>query len=273
MKFLIKDEKGQTIAAVVMVMIIALSVGVSVSTRFVKSLRIAARTDTSSRAIAVAEAAVERILNTDYDTLEDYINFGSCGTNCTLQIIGADGVAANATVTLSFAGGSSEDYLISLTEDDTIEVNLQSYPDNTDLNICWNAPPSGELPSVTGMLIHGSDSSGYKADAFSYNSIGSIYGANGFTEATAGNGYAHCALVNGTTDMISVRVRSIYNSVDAFVVPEPGVDLPSQGILISSLGTVLDTERQVEVVLSNPYLPLSFDYVLFSKSTENPLSN
>ncbi|MBT6401319.1 hypothetical protein HN803_00225 [candidate division WWE3 bacterium] len=270
---LIKNEKGQTIAAVVMVMIIALSVGVSVSTRFIKSLRISSRTDTSSRAVAVAEAAVERILNTDYTDLEDYINFGSCGTACTLQIVGADGVTANATVTLGFAGGTSEDFLVSLREDDTIEVNLQTYPDNTDLNICWDAPPSGELPSVTGMLIHGSDGSGYEADAFSYNSIGSIYGANGFTEAISGYGYSHCALVNGTTDMLSVRVRSIYNSIDAYVVPSTGIDLPSQGIIISSLGVVSDTERQVEVLVSNPYLPLSFDYVLFSKATDNPLSN
>lgn len=269
---LIRDEKGQTIAAVIMVMIIALSVGVSVSTRFVKSLRVASRTDTSSRAIAIAEAAVERVLNTDYTILEDFINFGSCGTSCTLQIVGADGVVANANVTLGFAGGTSEAYLVSLAIDDTVEVSLSTYPDNTDLNICWNNSPSGEDPSVTGLLLHGTEGN-YKASAFSYNSIGSIYGANGFSEATAGYGYSNCALIDGVPNMISIRVRSLYNSVDAYVVPSTGIDLPSQGILISSTGIVLDTERKVEVVLSKPFLPMSFDYVLFSKSTDNPLSN
>jgi hypothetical protein len=267
-----KDQKGQTIAAVIMIMLIALSVGVSVSTRFIKSLRMSSRTDTSSRAVAIAEAVVERILKTDYQVLSDYINFGNCGSACTLQIVGADGVTATAAVTLSFAGGSSEPYLISLKEDDIIEVNLQGYSDGTDLNICWDNPPQGELPAVTGSLVYGTDGN-YQVDAFAYNSIGSIYGANGLDEAISGFGYGHCALVNGVSDMMAVRVRSIYSNVDAYVVPEAGVDLPSQGILISSLGTVVDTERKVEVVMSNPYLPLPFDYVLYSRSADTPLSN
>lgn len=267
-----KDQKGQTITAVIMIMLIALTIGVSVSTRFIKSLRMTSRTDTSSRAVAVAEAAVERMLDTDYQVLSDYISFGNCGTTCTLQIIGADGVIATANVTLSFAGGTSEPYPISLRENEVIEVSLEGYPDNDDLNICWDSPGEGELPSVTGILIHGTDGN-YQADAFAYNSIGSIYGANDFSEATSGSGYGHCALVNGVTDMVSVRVRSIYNDVNANVVSEAGVDLPSQGILISSIGTVVDTERKVEVVLSNPYLPLPFDYMIYSKSTSSPLSN
>lgn len=269
---MLQNQKGQTIAAVIMVMLIALSVGLAVSTRFIKSLRITARTDTSSRAIAVAEAVVERMLNTDYDTLADYINFGSCGTSCTLQIVGADGVTATANVTLSFAGGSSEVYPVSLKEEDIIEVNLEGYPDSTDLNICWDNPLEGELPAVTGFLLHGTDGS-YQVDAFAYNSIGSIYGANGFDEAVAGFGYAHCALVSGVSNMVSVRMRSIYNDVNAFVVPENGVDLPSQGILVSSIGTVLDTQRKSEVVISNPFVPLPFDYALYSKSESASLSN
>jgi hypothetical protein len=269
---MLRDQKGQTIAAVIMVMLIALSVGVSVSTRFIKSLRIASRTDASSRAFAVAEAAVERMLNKDYDTLLDYINFGSCGTDCTLQIVGADGVTASATVVLGLAGGASEPYLVSLREDDIIEVNLEGYPDGTALNICWDNPPEGELPAVIAMLLFGTDGN-YQADAFSYNSIGSIYGANGFDEAVAGYGYAHCAEVTGVSDMISVRIRSIYNDVNAYVIPEIGIDLPSQGILISSTGTVIDSQRKVEVVVSNPFVPIPFDYALYSKSGSVPLSN
>lgn len=268
----LKDQRGQTIVSVIMIMIIALSVGISVSTRFIKSLRNTSRTDESSRAYAISEALVERILTIDYETLVDYVQFNNCGSSCTLQIIGADGVVSNATATLSFAGGSNSAFPINLKTDEVFEISLLGYPNGTNLNICWNQPISGDLPSITATLIHGLDGN-YQADAFSYNSIGSIYSANNFSVATAGYGYDNCAQITGTTNMVALRVRSIYNNIDAYVLPASGVNLPSQGISISSIGTVNETERQVNVILSGPYLPIQFDYVLYSKSFDLPLSN
>lgn len=270
-KELHRNEKGQTIAVVIFIMIIALGIGVSISTRFIKRLRISTQVDASNRAVSIAEAGVERMLSNSYNDILDLINFG-CGSSCVLTVTGADGVVATANMTLSIVGNSTDAYEVLLKQDETIEVSLLGYADTTDVNVCWDNPPSGDVPSITGFLIYGT-SGNYQASSFGYNSIGSIYGANGFDEATAGFGYNNCGVISSLTDPVAIRIKSVYNNMRAFVVPSSGENLPNQGILIESTGTVLGSNRKVEVILSNPYLPIPFDYVLYSKSTTSPLSN
>lgn len=271
LKDLHRSEQGQTIAVIIFIMILALGIGVSISSRFIKRLRISTQVDASNRAATIAEAGVERMLINSYNDILDFINFG-CGADCVLSVTGADGVVATANITLSIVGDSTDAYEVALKQDETIEVSLLGYADTTNVNVCWDNPPSGDVPSVTGFLIYGTDGN-YQASSFGYNSIGSIYGANGFDEATAGFGYNNCGVVSSLTDPVALRIKSVYNDMRAFVVPSSGENMPNQGILIESTGTVLDSSRKVEVVLSNPYLPIPFDYVLYSKSATSPLSN
>jgi len=77
------NEKGQTLVIVFMMMIIALSIGLSVSSRYIKSLGILSRADNSARAHAVAEAAIEHLLLLPIATLESYAQNGTCGADCT----------------------------------------------------------------------------------------------------------------------------------------------------------------------------------------------
>lgn len=267
-----KNEKGQTIVAVILLLIMGLGIGITLSFRNISKIRQQTRQDNASRALAVAEAAVERMLSKDYQDLVNYINFGNCDTNCTLDIMGDDGVNAHAEVTLSMAGSSSDPHEIWLTTDSVVEASLEGYPQNTDVFICWNDPSSGDKPSIAGYLLKGT-SGNYDVDSFAYNSVGSSYTSNGFDDAVSEFGYTNCATINSSTDPISLRIKSIYNDVIAFVVPEAGINLPSQGILVESVGSVLDNEKKVEVLVSNPHLPAVFDYVLYQRSDEIPLSN
>lgn len=269
---IVKNQSGQTIASIVMIMIVALSVSVAISARFFKTLRQASRTDSANRSLAVAEALVENLLSKDYQTLQDYIDFNSCGTECVLQIVGDDGVEANATATLTRAGNSSEPFEIEVTEDSLVEVSLDGYPDDTPVYVCWDVPGAGELPSLTGALLKGVDGD-YSIDAYSYNSIGSIHADNGFSDATSQSGFDNCFSVDSSTSPKALRVKSIYNGVTAYIIPEGGANLPSQGILISSTGTVEEAERTVEVLMSTPYMPAPFDYVIYHYSSDYPLSN
>ncbi|MBI2414477.1 hypothetical protein HYV31_01350 [candidate division WWE3 bacterium] len=267
-----KSESGQTIAAVVIIMVIALSIGMTISTRFIRQLRQSVQQDTSSRALSVAEAAMERMLNTDYQTLLDYISFNNCGSSCTLQITGADGVVADANVVLSIAGGSSQAFELGLTTDNTVEISLAGYPSNTDLSVCWNNPITGEYPSIRASLVYGIDGS-YLAKSYAYNSIGSLYDTNGFNTANAANGYANCFTVDSGSNPNFLRLASIYNDATVFILPNSGTNLPSQGIKIVSTGTAGSSQRKVTVLITSPHLPAPFDYVIFSKSMDNPLSN
>ena len=265
-------EKGQTVLAVVLVMVIALAVGISASSRFVKNLRTISTADSTDRAVAVAEAAIERILTIPDETLLEYIELGTCGSNCYLEIPGDDGVDAIATVVLSDEGAGTDPLPIQISTTSVTEINLLSYPDDSDISVCWDNPAVGELPSISGMFIYGSLGD-YTADSYAVNSIGSPYGDNGFDDAISNHGYAHCFNVVGRSNPQVLRLHSFYNDFEAFVVPALNQSLPSQGIRIESTGQVDEAIRKVVVVKSAPFLPLQFDYVLFQKSLTEPLSN
>jgi type II secretory pathway component PulK len=72
-------QKGQTLVIVLFIMVVALTIGVIISNRFIKTLRDISQSDSSSRALAVAEAAIENILLVPQETLEDYVNYGIVG--------------------------------------------------------------------------------------------------------------------------------------------------------------------------------------------------
>lgn len=264
-------ESGQTLIIIVFVMVLALATGISVSSRFIKNLRSTTRTQTGYRSGAVAEAVLERILLKSSDELQDYINYGSCGADCTLSITNSDGVIETANVTLTQLGNSSDPFVLHITQDQSSEINLSGYDDDTDVTICWNDPSSGEYPSIVGMLIHGTLGN-YEASSFAYNSAASTQNNNFYT-ASAANGYQNCFSVDSQSDPEMIRLRALYQDIDVTVIPDSGSVIPSQGILIESEGHVLDTNTKVSAIKGTNATPYIFDYVLFSKSESNPLAN
>lgn len=267
----IKAQQGQILIIVVAVMIIALGIGVSVSARFVNRLHNTSQTDNASRASAIAEAAVERFLVKSQQTLEDYINYNNCGSNCNLTIINPDGVVANATVTLSFEGNSIASLPLSLIKNETQQVNLTGYSNSQNLYVCWNSS-SGNHPSIVASLIYGSSGS-YNMDTYAYNSVGSQNTSNGFSLSSSNLGYTDCFVLQSKTTPVLLRIKSIYDDASVYVVPGSNLTLPKQGIYIESIGTVGSTIKKVKVLKSFSYLPSQFDYVLYQKSQTSPLSN
>lgn len=270
-KKLINKESGQTLIIIVFVMILALATGISVSSRFIKNLRSTTRTQTGYRSGAIAEAALERILLKNSDELQDYINYGSCGSDCTLSITNSDGIVETANITLTQLGNSSDPFVLRITQDQSNEINLSGYSDNTDITLCWNDPSSGEYPSLVGMLVHGTLGS-YEATSFAYNSAASTQ-SNNFYTASAANGYQNCFSIDSQEDPQLIRLRALYQDTDVTVIPDSGSVIPSQGILIESEGHVLDTNTKVSAIKGTNATPYIFDYVLFSKSESNPLAN
>jgi hypothetical protein len=266
-----KNEKGQTLVIIFFVMLLALIIGVGISDRFITALRSLTRTTLNYRAYAVAEAAVENILLRSTTELEDFINFNSCGSDCYLEITNADGIVETAVITLSFLGNSSEPFGINLHKDSVSEVSLAHYGNSKNITVCWDSPV-GTLPAVTGTLVYKPTASTFSLNAFSYNSVGSLYN-NGFPTSAAAHGYQNCFTVNSLQDPQILRLRAVYTDVEAVIIPDSSATLPSQGILIESVGTVLDTSRKITVIKTNSVVPLPFDFVIFNKSTTDPLAN
>ena len=80
-------------------------------------------------------------------------------------------------------------------------------------------------------------------------------------------------VVPTTDDSVMLRFKAVYEENIAVVIPEVGEVLPTQGILIESVGAAGDVTKTVTVIITDPVLSSQFDYVLYQKSTTEPLSN
>ena len=261
-------KKGQTLIAIFIIMLIALSVGVAVSSRFTASLHIFSRTDDSSKALAAAEAGLERTLALPMDTLKDYVDHGSCGTNCIWQVTDTTGQIIRANVTLSYEGNSStEAYKLNLSQDANSELSLAGYTSGKTLSVCWNSGAS-----VYANYISQSGSS-IKSKGYEYNAISSTHTENGFSPSSAMNGYQSCFNITATDTPLVLRLKSYYEDTQVFLVPYSGGSVPMQGILLKSVGQAGDSRRTVSALKTFPHTPVIFDYVLYQKSPTDPLSN
>ena len=264
---LVNNEKGQTFVVVMMLMILALTIGITISSRFIKSIRTIVASDNSSRALSVAEAAVERVLLIPSETLETYIDGNSCGSDCFLEILDITGQKLTANVTLSYVGNSNQSYAVTLIEDEISQVTIAGYQSDRSVNVCWN----GEA-SVVGYYLY-SQAGVIKATPLAYNAVLTLHNDNGFSSSAASLGYANCFSIVASQTPLALRLRSMYARADAQVIPEAGYTIPVQGIKIVSVGKAGDAVRKVTVIKSTAFAPSFFDYAVYQKSWTDSLSN
>ncbi|MBI4091265.1 hypothetical protein HY419_00770 [candidate division WWE3 bacterium] len=267
----LKDQKGQTLIIVLLVMIMALAMGIVISERLLRSTRRSTQIDSSARALAVSEAAMERILLTPNSTLESYIDNNSCGSSCQLTITGTDGVVANASVTLAYSGNSVSGVTVDIDKNTVYEIDLADYPDNTPVELCWDNATFGYNPSI--YVTHVYSSTPFSVVKYAYNSASTVYSSNGFSASAPDLTYPNCATIPGKSSQDLIRVRALYNNVRLYVVPKNGATLPIQGYLITSVGFVNNVKRTVTAMKTKSYLPAEFDFALFNTSTSEAFQN
>jgi len=266
-ELLVKTEKGQTLIIAVIIMAIALAVGVTVSSRFMSTLKNISESDNSTRALAVAEAAIENMLVVPQETLENYINYNNCGNNCVLEISGESNYRARADVTLSFAGSTSDPYSIKVYNGEVYQLSLNGYGSSSNIDVCWDS-----MASVYASYVY--ESSGIIVnDVFSYNPLGYAGTINGFDEATSLHGHSNCFSVATTGTPRVLRVKPYNDDTVIYFIPSLGQNIPSQGILITSVGRAGDAVKTVQVLKTTGAVPEYFDYVIYQKSPDTPLSN
>jgi hypothetical protein len=267
MKILMHDQKGQTFIIMFLMMLIALTIGVAMSNRFVRSIKRATRTDEVTRAHFSAESGLEKFLSIPIITLEDYIIYNNCGTDCILQVTDELGRVITTTIELSFIGETDEPYRMDLTQNDTQQVFLGGYTSGTDLDICWD----GDASIYTSYVYE--DSGDIKQDTYAYNSSSYFGVQNNFDTGLPLYTYQNCYSVTANGDPTYLRLKSYYQDATIYVIPTGGQNIPRQGILIESTAKVGDTTKKVSAIRTASMLPGMFDYVLYQKSATDTLSN
>jgi hypothetical protein len=282
------NQQGQALLFIVVAMTIALSIGINASVRTITSLSRTTRTDTAARALAAAEGGIERFLALSTSELEDAAD-GTCPEDPLSEGSSLPaGDAPNSCVVSFDTTGDiivsqahvnvqryiPDPYTFSLASGEVKEINLYNYTDGIfygqssseyDVTICWSSAPASDIMYVS------YNSSGIQTRGIltGDNPPDLPYSAEGATIADSSNAdFDDCHQVDIGSNIYGLRIRSLGGSSDIGVY---GVDedLPIQGYRIISVGKLrqvsgVTATRIIRVVRTLPYLPVSFDYALYS---------
>lgn len=261
------SHKGQIFVVTIFLMILALSIGVVVSRRYIFNIRNITFTDSGSRAQLVAESGIEKFLAIPNETLESYINLNSCGTECSWSYTDQNGITSSVNVELSFSGNTSSVYTTNVKQSNAGEVSLEGMDANSAVNVCWDTPAS-----VYASYIHRQGNT-ISSDIFGYNPSNYTGEPNGFTLAATAFSHSNCFSFNTEGTSLVLRLKPFYYDTDFYIIPDGGITIPVQGIQIKAVGTSSDATRVIIVVKKAPVMSGVFDYVLYQKSPTDALSN
>ena len=276
------NNKGQVILFVAATLVIALGLGISVSERTLSSISRVTESDTSSRALAAAEAGAENYLSKDDATLE---TLASDGTTIDIDLVyPIPGVTSRAKVkveNLSFAAGDT--YPIGdLAEMQTHEIKTAGYS-GTNMTVCWLK--QGNDPDLYYKVISTTPEpasvlrTGYFEENggsnLSITSVPATFAKTADTDTIAGKDYNCSQNINVNNGEI-LRIMPFGGTMKTILIRPVGSgnSIPNQGFKITSIGEIVTSDttpvkRTIEVSRSYSY-PAGpvFDFAVYSDKSD-----
>lgn len=290
-KNFLRLQAGQAIIVVLLIIVVALTIGLSVTMRSVKDIKMSTRTEESQRAFSAAEAGLEAALLS--------------GGNVNTTSLGSGGDLDYTATVSEVGGGSSYVFPDKIERDDTQQIWFVSHNPTTSelelicptggrpcysgnsIDIYWGDDAT-DNPAIEASLIYVDNPSNptYKIKKFAYDSNTGRATQNSFTDcSTSCSGgsigsktFLHITILNfsliGSEKPIALRLRYMYNNNPQILgVKVSGGTLAYQGQEYKSMGTArvsgsVETEtRTISFIKSYPTLPGIFDFALFSNSS------
>lgn len=287
LKYQVLNQKGQTLVFILLIMTIALAVGVAISSRTVSTVRRTTNVDTSSRALAVAEAAAEYYLARQPAELENSTNsmtgFTSptqSPTSCTpatpptptvyppvvagTSTISSD-IGANAQVSVRRVGcmnnPSNPGITFDIQQDRVLEFRINS-TSNAQARLRFT------VPTINAVALY----------------VFEIYNAGGTTPTLRKTGYNmnNSSIVSSfSTDADNqldydtqnypqvVRVVPIGRGTSITTTLRAAYNIPFQGYEITSVGAIGGSQnavsRTIVATKSLPVLPAIFNFGVYAQ--------
>ncbi|MDD5147258.1 MAG: pilus assembly PilX N-terminal domain-containing protein [Candidatus Daviesbacteria bacterium] len=287
---LMRNETGQVILVLILVMTVALAIGISVIQRSILDISTASKVEQSSRAFSAAEAGIENKLIGGSGS----VNFAE--NSATAQVSGGD------LAPVVPAAGNRQDPLEypPLAKEEVAQIWLADYTSSSNppaaaytqssLDIYWgNSSTDKAALELTLIYYDGSKYTSRKwyldnpsvtrdpANNFdkSANCNGSQLGSNNYQcykQLGNSSGINNGPLSSG---LMLLRARLLYNTASQpFAVQAVGTcgancSLPPQVRSIISTGTAGTTQRKVKLFQINKVVPSYLDYAIFSTGAIN----
>lgn len=257
-------QSGQILLVVVLVMVVVLTVGLSIVTRSITSLRTTQEDASSQKAFSAAEAGVEQLIN-------------SASTAKSDSSFGAD---ASYSVSTAVVGGDSPSFLINnyaqVDQDDGADVWLSSHPLYSDPlttpvtvfwgknpEVCSSNPDLNTMAAIEIAVISGNLSAPVM-EHYAFDPCALRAQDNGLSvdiqagQTVLDKAFAHRVTINVTTGRL-MRIIPLYApTVMAVSTGGSGPNLPPQGTLIQSTGVSGEVQRKIQVFKGFPKVPNEF---------------
>ncbi len=274
-----QGSRGQVLLIVVIVMVVALTVGLSVASRTITNLKLSKQSEDAQKAFQAASAGIDR-----------YINQGNCAANPAACDPGSQTLTSSQFetkvtevrgTTLLLNNGNAVE------QDRGIDVWLATYPNFASpyypsvtgtISIYWgvagqtscSANAGGSTaPAIQVALLTGTTTapaiSKYVYDSCegrkSENEFKNTFESIGYN--IGGTTFLHKADISLSNGLI-MKIIPIYNSAKIAVTGTSA--FPPQGKIIESVGTAGDTKRKIIYYESYPQIPNEiFPYAILSQ--------
>jgi Tfp pilus assembly protein PilX len=283
------NELGQVLLVVILVVIVASTIGLSLVSRSITSLRTSTEEAQSQKALSAAEAGIER-------AIQGIVPVTISRTDLSNDSYYSAAVFASLSPSFLINGGDSQN---PVPKDEGADVWVVSHDDNgnpnyseaksvPNLSLYWGSGPencsdSTAPAAIEVIVIQRNSAADIKSFRYAYDSCNAVRG-NNFTQADSGSyvvggvTFNHRTtpqngLTGGIDNIIFLRVIPIYkNAVIAVSACDqtsngPGVNctsLPLQGYQIDATGISGDANKKIRVFKGWPqaYLPY-LSYGLF----------
>lgn len=287
-----KKVKGQITIILLLVTVIGLTVALSIVGRSTTELSTSTRTEQSTRAFSAAEAGIEQALS-------ETLNFGNTGV-ATVPVgdstarVESGGDLPGTGQPLEYPPIGKEEIAQFWLEDfrtGVTAVNFTCGSFNVYFGNCegaGNCAAFADKPAVEVTTITQTGAS-YTAFKKFYDSDSGRLGQNRFEAVTcdsatpfsvntsmsaASKFYCQATVSGYSGTLILTRVRLLYSNGKHKIAlgrPTSGCgasdyNLPPQARLITSTGTLGETQRKLQLFTVNKVVPFFFDYAIFAAS-------
>lgn len=276
-----RNERGEIILIILLVMAVGLTIGLAVASRSITDVRLSNQIEESSRAFSAAEAGIEEILKAGLISSGSTLTGSIGGTNYNVQLNSLGSTNIFTFPTEIQEGDAQTIWLVNQKPDGSGPDDSTRVYNGQSIDICWEDLGTVTVPAVeVAFLFKAMPSGEYKVARDGFDPISR---SNGFSNASSSNncnmsgstvysknvnlnfGTPEVSFNNPTDIPIAFRIRPVYEATKIAAKGQGANNIPEQGKNIVSTGqTNSGVERRWNVVQTYASPNDIFDYAIWS---------
>lgn len=264
-----RKRSGQVLVLVLLMVVVALSVGLSVASRNITNLKTATQTERSQKAFGAAEGGVEDVLSRLGDIASDPGKQGQLGSTAGLnEQVPVGDITANVNVK------ASSDFRATIELGNVGQVQLNGATAG-QIRIQWaktSDPAESISPAsiiVTEYVLSGGV---YSQNRYAFAGVSGRANETGFSAPppSCTSEFVRCVEIDRTLDSTYLRIRPLWSKTSVSITAVGG-QIPIQTYSLESTAqTEEGIARRVKVTRNAlPALPAAFDYALYATEDIN----